>query len=107
VNAIILSQSGGTCVCKGTPDDPICAINTEYNLCKDEIRKDLITVRPCAWRFSLAASRTDRLDRFRQATAGVAAISSFLMGALANLPVGLGPGMGCKYHLLLQRRFRA
>lgn len=36
---------------------------------------------------------------FWQATAAVSAISSFLMGALANLPVGLGPGMGCKYCL--------
>lgn len=71
VNAIILSQTGGTCVCNGGADDPICLNNTEYALCKDEIRRDLIT-----------------------ATAAIACLSSVLMGALANLPVALAPGMG-------------
>ncbi|CCA67173.1 probable Purine Transporter AzgA [Serendipita indica DSM 11827] len=71
VNAIILSQSGGNCVCNGGADDPICLTNTEYALCKDEVRRDLIT-----------------------ATAGVSAMSSFLMGLFANLPVTLAPGMG-------------
>lgn len=71
VNAIIISQTGGTCVCNGGAADPICLNNTEYALCKDEIRRDLIT-----------------------ATAGVSALASFLMGLFANLPVALAPGMG-------------
>ncbi|CAG8657672.1 12044_t:CDS:2, partial [Acaulospora colombiana] len=71
VNAIIISQTGGDCVCASTPDDPICLNNTEYLLCKDEVRRDLIT-----------------------ATAGIAALASFLMGLFANLPVALAPGMG-------------
>lgn len=96
VNSIILSQSGGTCVCEGTADDPTCLINADYNLCKDEIRRDLITVRSLAWQFELVSIES---CVFRQATAGISAISSFLMGALANLPVGLAPGMGCKYCL--------
>ena len=93
MNAIILSQSGGTCVCEGTADDPICLTNPDYSLCKDEIRRDLITVRPLAGRFTLTGVEC---CVFRQATAGISAISSFLMGALVNLPVGLAPGMGCK-----------
>ena len=93
MNAIILSQTGGTCVCEGTADDPICVANAKYSLCKDEIRRDLITVRP--WLFSSRSPLTDLT--VRQATAGIAAISSFLMGALANLPLGLAPGMGREY----------
>ncbi|KIM32264.1 hypothetical protein M408DRAFT_326887 [Serendipita vermifera MAFF 305830] len=71
VNAIILSATGGNCVCNGGADDPICLANEEYALCKDEIRRDLIT-----------------------ATAAVSCLSSFLMGLFANLPVTLAPGMG-------------
>ncbi|EEY15814.1 purine transporter [Verticillium alfalfae VaMs.102] len=43
VNSSIVSDSGGTCVCNSTPDDPICVENTEYLLCKTEIRRDLVT----------------------------------------------------------------
>ena len=93
MNAIIISQTGGTCVCEGTAGDPICAVNANYALCKDEIRRDLITVRP--WPCSPRSPIADLT--VRQATAGIAAISSFLMGALANLPVGLAPGMGREY----------
>lgn len=45
--------------------------NDEYMACVAEVRLDLIT-----------------------ATAAIAALSSFLMGLLANLPVGLAPGLG-------------
>jgi len=76
VNAIILSATGGTCVCDSTPDDPICVVNADYNACKNEVRRDLVT-----------------------ATAALAALSSFLMGLLANLPVALAPGMGCEFFL--------
>lgn len=68
VNAAILSDSGGTCVCN-LPD--FCVSDTAYLTCKAEIRQELITT-----------------------TAAIAALSSFLMGALANLPVSLAPGLG-------------
>ncbi|KAF7291523.1 Purine transporter [Mycena kentingensis (nom. inval.)] len=70
VNASILSDSGGTCVCP-TPDFCPPGTNAEYDVCVNEVRNDLITT-----------------------TAAVSALSSFLMGLLANLPVGLAPGLG-------------
>ncbi|KAF8714707.1 xanthine uracil permease, partial [Rhizoctonia solani] len=71
VNASILSDSGGTCVCESTPDDPICLNNEAYALCKEIVRRDLITT-----------------------SAAVAALASVLMGFFANLPVALAPGLG-------------
>lgn len=71
VNASILADSGGTCVCQSTADDPICVANTEYALCKEVVRRDLITT-----------------------SAAVAALASVLMGFFANLPVALAPGLG-------------
>jgi AGZA family xanthine/uracil permease-like MFS transporter len=68
VNASIISDSGGTCVCP-TPD--LCVNDTVYLACVDEVRRDLIT-----------------------STAAISAMASFLMGLLANLPVGLAPGLG-------------
>ncbi|KAK7946491.1 uncharacterized protein PG986_010812 [Apiospora aurea] len=71
VNASIVSDTGGTCVCNGGPDDPICAKNEEYALCAAEVKRDMVT-----------------------ATAAIAALTSFCMGLFANLPVSLAPGMG-------------
>ncbi|KAI8956659.1 hypothetical protein F5Y11DRAFT_353423 [Daldinia sp. FL1419] len=71
VNSSIVSDTGGTCVCNGGPDDPICKVNEEYLLCAAEIKRDLVT-----------------------ATAAISALSSFCMGLFANLPVSLAPGMG-------------
>ncbi|KAG8756926.1 hypothetical protein FRC12_010433 [Ceratobasidium sp. 428] len=71
VNAAILSDSGGTCVCDSTPEDPICLQNQDYALCKEIVRRDLITT-----------------------SAAVAALASILMGTFANLPVALAPGLG-------------
>ncbi|WWC63731.1 uncharacterized protein I303_106336 [Kwoniella dejecticola CBS 10117] len=71
VNASILSDSGGPCVCEGTADDPICATNTDYALCKNELRRDYVT-----------------------ATSSISLIATFLMGLLANMPLGLAPGLG-------------
>ncbi|KAG6901510.1 hypothetical protein C0995_010979 [Termitomyces sp. Mi166 len=68
VNASILADSGGPCVC--TTDD-LCMTDTVYQACVAETRVDLITT-----------------------TAAVSALASFLMGLLANLPVGLAPGLG-------------
>ncbi|KAI1771608.1 permease family-domain-containing protein [Hypoxylon cercidicola] len=71
VNSSILSDTGGTCVCNGGLDDPVCDVNEEYLLCAAEVRRDLVT-----------------------ATAAISALSSFCMGLFANLPVSLAPGMG-------------
>ena len=68
VNASILADSGGTCVC--TTDD-LCVTDTAYTICKGQVRNNLIT-----------------------ATAAISALSSCLMGIFANLPVGLAPGLG-------------
>ncbi|KAI0681968.1 permease family-domain-containing protein [Cytidiella melzeri] len=68
VNASILSDSGGTCVC---PTGDGCISDDTYLACVDEVRRDLITT-----------------------TAAIAALASFLMGLLANLPVGMAPGLG-------------
>ncbi|KAK0725775.1 purine transporter [Lasiosphaeris hirsuta] len=70
VNASIVADSGGTCVCTDT-EDPFCFANDEYLFCKAEVKRDLIT-----------------------ATAAIAALASFFMGLLANMPVALAPGMG-------------
>ncbi|KAJ7119574.1 permease family-domain-containing protein [Mycena epipterygia] len=70
VNASILSDSGGTCEC---PTNDFCppGSNALYDACVNDVRNDLIT-----------------------STAAIAALSSFLMGLLANLPVGMAPGLG-------------
>ncbi|KAI0822174.1 permease family-domain-containing protein [Trametes gibbosa] len=68
VNAAILRDSGGTCVCS-TNDG--CAADPTYLSCVSEVQRDLITT-----------------------TAAIAALSSFLMGLFANLPVGMAPGLG-------------
>ncbi|KAJ3726859.1 permease family-domain-containing protein [Lentinula raphanica] len=70
VNASIVSDSGGTCVCTNTTD-PSCTTDTDYLACVNDVRNDLII-----------------------STASMAALSSFLMGLLANLPVGMAPGLG-------------
>ncbi|KAJ7251787.1 permease family-domain-containing protein [Mycena haematopus] len=70
VNASILSQSGGTCECP-TPDNCPVGTNSDYDSCVNDVRNDLIT-----------------------STAAVSALASFLMGFLANLPVGMAPGLG-------------
>ncbi|KAF8180856.1 purine transporter [Pholiota molesta] len=68
VNASILSDSGGTCEC---PTADLCVNDETYLICVSEVRQDLIT-----------------------STAAISALSSFLMGLLANIPVGLAPGLG-------------
>jgi AGZA family xanthine/uracil permease-like MFS transporter len=62
VNASIVADSGGTCVCNGGDDDPFCFANDEYALCSADIKRDLIT-----------------------ATAAISALASFCMGLFANL----------------------
>ncbi|KAL2862410.1 NCS2 family permease [Aspergillus lucknowensis] len=71
VNANITSDTGGTCVCPMEDLETSCNNNTEYLICKQEVNRDIVT-----------------------ATAAIAAIASFFLGLLANLPVALAPGMG-------------
>ncbi|KAK5656558.1 hypothetical protein OQA88_4537 [Cercophora sp. LCS_1] len=68
VNASIVADSGGTCVCEA---ENLCVADEAYLLCKSEIKRDLIT-----------------------ATAAISAFASFFMGLCANMPVALAPGMG-------------
>ncbi|KAF9530658.1 xanthine/uracil permease [Crepidotus variabilis] len=68
VNAAIVADSGGTCVCT---DSQSCVNDRAYLACVAEVRQDLIT-----------------------STAAISALSTFLIGLLANLPVGLAPGLG-------------
>lgn len=62
VNASIVADSGGTCVCARTAADPLCDADDAYLLCVQGIRRDAVT-----------------------ATAAVSALASFAMGLLANL----------------------
>ncbi|KAF7375980.1 hypothetical protein MSAN_00012600 [Mycena sanguinolenta] len=71
VNASILSQSGGTCECPAGSDCTVVGAVPEYESCLNDVRNDLIT-----------------------STAAVSALASSLMGLLANLPVGMAPGLG-------------
>ncbi|KAG2225943.1 hypothetical protein INT45_006639 [Circinella minor] len=71
VNASIISESGGHCVCESTPEDPVCDHNTDYLNCIFSMKLDMI-----------------------MATACIAMIASVLIGVFANLPLGLAPGMG-------------
>ncbi|KZV60374.1 hypothetical protein PENSPDRAFT_659606 [Peniophora sp. CONT] len=70
VNASIIKDSGGTCVC---PEGVDCvnAPDATYSQCVAEVQRDLITT-----------------------TAAISALSSCLMGFFANLPVGMAPGLG-------------
>ena len=68
MNASILSQSGGPCVC--TTDD-LCVSDTVYLTCVEEVRHELITT-----------------------TAAISALASAAMGLIANLPIGMAPGLG-------------
>jgi xanthine/uracil/vitamin C permease (AzgA family) len=53
------------------PTSDLCVDDDIYLQCVAEINRDLITT-----------------------TAAIAALASFLMGLLANLPVGMAPGLG-------------
>lgn len=56
-----------------------CTSDATYLACADEVQRDLITT-----------------------TAAIAALSSFLMGLLANLPVGLAPGLGLNAYVCIE-----
>ncbi|KAF2130519.1 hypothetical protein P153DRAFT_384784 [Dothidotthia symphoricarpi CBS 119687] len=71
VNSSILADSGGTCVCPAESMADLCVTNEEYLLCKEVIKRDLVT-----------------------ATAAISALTTFCMGLFANMPIALAPGMG-------------
>lgn len=71
VNASIISDSGGTCVCPAGNADPTCSDNADYMACVYQVKLDMI-----------------------MATTIIAMISSVLIGVFANLPLGMAPGMG-------------
>jgi AGZA family xanthine/uracil permease-like MFS transporter len=73
VNARLLADSGGPCECSAaTADDFACVFyDTEYAVCLENFRRQLVTV-----------------------TALASFIACFLMGVGANLPFALAPGMG-------------
>lgn len=62
VNAGIVADSGGTCVCDYPEDDPFCDNNIEYMLCVGEVKRDMIT-----------------------ATAAISAFGTFFLGLLSNM----------------------
>lgn len=64
VNASIVADSGGTCVCPHTEADPMCDKDADYMLCVQGIKRDAVT-----------------------ATAAISALACVAMGFLANLYV--------------------
>jgi AGZA family xanthine/uracil permease-like MFS transporter len=62
VNASIVADSGGPCVCNGGTDDPICAKNEEYLMCTQAVKRDAVT-----------------------ATAAISSLATFCMGLFANM----------------------
>ncbi|XP_061360882.1 adenine/guanine permease AZG2 [Gastrolobium bilobum] len=80
VNATILTASGGTCSAAdcSAPAGPDCVLkpNAGYESCLAKTKNDLVV-----------------------ATAVTATVSSVAMGLLANLPLGLAPGMGPNAYL--------
>ncbi|KAF8243232.1 purine transporter, partial [Wilcoxina mikolae CBS 423.85] len=77
-NATILSETGGPCV-DGHRGDLEYFQTEEYRSCVFVVRKDMVT-----------------------ATAAVAALGSFFMGLLTNLPVAIAPGMGLNAYFAYQ-----
>ncbi|KAJ4343122.1 hypothetical protein N0V95_006737 [Ascochyta clinopodiicola] len=78
VNASILADSGGNCVCNDA-SDALCLNSDEYAVCVQDLNRSLIT-----------------------ATAAVAGFSSVLFGFLTNMPVALAPGMGLNAYFAYQ-----
>jgi len=62
VNASIVADSGGTCVCHPSADDPLCQDDADYAICVAAVKRDLVT-----------------------ATAAISGLTSFAMGLFANL----------------------
>ncbi|GAO17786.1 hypothetical protein UVI_02006190 [Ustilaginoidea virens] len=78
VNASLLSQTGGPCICD-SPVKDACDSIPEFKSCKEAVRRDLIT-----------------------ATAAVSGMASFVFGLTTNLPIALAPGMGLNAYFAFQ-----
>ncbi|KAF4334614.1 major facilitator superfamily transporter AGZA family xanthine uracil permease [Fusarium beomiforme] len=78
VNASIISQTGGPCLCdeKNRVD---CDKIESYVMCKEEVRRDLVT-----------------------ATSAMAGLASLVFGFFTNLPIALAPGMGLNAYFAFQ-----
>ncbi|KAJ2083724.1 hypothetical protein H4R24_000587 [Coemansia sp. RSA 988] len=70
-NALILTDSGGTCDCDREEFGATCDGDPAYTTCLQGIKLDIIT-----------------------ATCAISCLACILMGLLANLPIALAPGMG-------------
>ncbi|KAG9242455.1 xanthine/uracil permease family protein-like protein [Calycina marina] len=79
VNASIIVDSGATCVCHNTTDDPQCRVDADYAACLIGINRDIIT-----------------------ATAIIGGLGSMAFGFFTNLPVAIGPGMGMNAYFAYQ-----
>ncbi|CAG8639574.1 16340_t:CDS:2 [Dentiscutata erythropus] len=69
VNAAIVADSGGPCVCQNPDIANTCIGDPDYAACQMVVKRDIIT-----------------------ATAAVSCLASAIMGIFANLPLGLAPG---------------
>ncbi|KAJ1935014.1 hypothetical protein EC988_008621, partial [Linderina pennispora] len=69
--ALIITDSGGPCDCDREQFGATCDSDPDYTRCLHTLKMDLIT-----------------------ATCAISCISCVMMGALANLPIALAPGMG-------------
>ncbi|KAG5946046.1 hypothetical protein E4U53_006649 [Claviceps sorghi] len=78
VNASLLSQTGGPCICDLAVKND-CDSIPEFKSCKEAVRRDLIT-----------------------ATAAVSGMASLVFGLATNLPVALAPGMGLNAYFAFQ-----
>ncbi|KAI1066765.1 hypothetical protein LB506_012055 [Fusarium annulatum] len=78
VNASILSQTGGPCVCDETNRIDCDKIDS-YVMCKEEVRRDLVT-----------------------ATSAIAGLATLVFGLFTNLPIALAPGMGLNAYFAFQ-----
>ncbi|CAI4219569.1 unnamed protein product [Parascedosporium putredinis] len=62
VNASIVADSGGTCVCNTRDIDRFCLKDTDYLMCTQQIKRDAVT-----------------------ATAAISSLATFCMGLFANM----------------------
>jgi AGZA family xanthine/uracil permease-like MFS transporter len=99
VNSRLLSDSGGPCQCsEELAADFACRFyDPVYDECVENFRRQLVTVSlsiPCFAKHVSMYICGDSGSLARQVTAVSAFLACFMMGAFANLPFALAPGMG-------------
>lgn len=87
VNASILADSGGTCVCNDA-NDPTCATEQAYNLCLLGKWKSCETS-AISNQLNELTTEADLKRDLITATAAISGLSSFVFGFMTNLPVAL------------------